>query len=165
MAPQRGVFTLVVVTSSSIPNRKEIMMRFYATRHQFTCGIDLHARTMYVWILNRDGQMVYHANLPATVETLIETLTPYRDASESGGRGDVVVAVECMFAWYWVADACAKHGIHFVLGHALYMKAIHGGKHKDDKIDAQKNARSRERNANSDPSLVPGHFDSVNRTL
>jgi len=43
-----------------------------------------------------------------------------------------------MFTWYWLADLCAKEGIAFVLGHALYMKAIHGGKAKNDKIDAQK---------------------------
>ena len=43
-----------------------------------------------------------------------------------------------MFTWYWLADLCSKEGIAFVLGHALYMKAIHGGKAKNDKIDAQK---------------------------
>jgi hypothetical protein len=32
----------------------------------------------------------------------------------------------------------AKHNIAFVLGHALYMKAIQGGKAKNDKIDAHK---------------------------
>jgi len=37
-----------------------------------------------------------------------------------------------------VADLCEKEGITFVLGHALYMKAIHGGKAKNDKIDAHK---------------------------
>src|SRR5262249_54335983 len=34
------------------------------------------------------------------------------------------------------ADLCAQEGIAFVLGHALYMKAIHGGKAKNDKSDA-----------------------------
>ena len=29
----------------------------------------------------------------------------------------------------------------FVLGHALYMRAIHGGKTKNDKIDSEKIAR------------------------
>jgi transposase len=43
-----------------------------------------------------------------------------------------------MFAWYWLADLCGAHGIPFILGHALYMKAIHGGKSKSDKIDSQK---------------------------
>ena len=46
-------------------------MRFYQKRHQYTCGIDLHARTMYLWMLDRDGQTVYHANLPATPANLM----------------------------------------------------------------------------------------------
>ena len=33
------------------------------------------------------------------------------------------------------------NGIDFVLGHTLYMKAIHGGKAKNDKIDSEKIAR------------------------
>ena len=40
--------------------------------------------------------------------------------------------------WQKVADLCADHQIPFVLGHALYMKAIHGGKTKNDKIDSYK---------------------------
>jgi transposase len=43
-----------------------------------------------------------------------------------------------MFTWYWLADVCAAEGITFVLGHALAMKAIHGGKAKNDKIDSHK---------------------------
>ena len=53
-------------------------------------------------------------------------------------REGLVAAVECMFTWYWLADLCAAEGIRFVLGHALYMKAIHGGKAKNDRIDAHK---------------------------
>lgn len=43
-----------------------------------------------------------------------------------------------MHCWYWVADLCEQQGIHFILGHALYMKAIHGGKAKNDRIDSFK---------------------------
>ena len=46
-----------------------------------------------------------------------------------------------MFSWYWLADLCREHRITFILGHALYMKAIHGGKAKNDKIDSNKIAR------------------------
>ncbi len=35
-----------------------------------------------------------------------------------------------------LADLWAQEGIPFVLGHALDMKAIHGGKAKNDTIDA-----------------------------
>ena len=53
-------------------------------------------------------------------------------------REDLVVAVEYIFTWYWLADLCAKEGIAFVLGHPLYMKAIHVGKAKNDKLDTHK---------------------------
>lgn len=43
-----------------------------------------------------------------------------------------------MFTWYWLADLCAAEDIPFVLGHALAMRAIHGGKAKNDRIDAHK---------------------------
>jgi len=105
-------------------------MRFYTQQHQFYCGIDLHARTMYLCILNRDGEILVHRNMPAGPEPFLKTIAPYRT--------DLVVCVECIFTWYWLADLCAREGIPFVLGHALSMKAIHGGKAKNDKIDAQK---------------------------
>jgi transposase len=85
---------------------------------------------MYICVLDAEGKILAHRNGPATAEHLLKTIAPY--------RSDVVVAVECMFTWYWVADLCAQEGIPFVLGHALYMKAIHGGKVKNDKIDAHK---------------------------
>ena len=43
-----------------------------------------------------------------------------------------------MFTWYGLADLCTREGIAFVLGHALSMKAIHGGKAKNDTMDSQK---------------------------
>jgi transposase len=85
---------------------------------------------MYVCILNQAGETLLHRNMTATPEALLKAIAPYRE--------QIVLAAECMFTWYWLADLCAEHGIPFVLGHALYMKAIHGGKAKNDKIDAQK---------------------------
>src|SRR5712691_1185608 len=105
-------------------------MRFYTTQHQFYCGIDLHARTMYVCILDQNSEVLVHRNMKTSPEAFLNVIAPYRQG--------IVVAVECMFTWYWLADLCAKEDIPFVLGHALYMKAIHGGKAKNDKIDAKK---------------------------
>lgn len=62
----------------------------------------------------------------------------YLDRALSRFDGDLVVAVECIFTWYWIADSCDERVIPFVLGHALYMKAIHGGKSKNDRIDSEK---------------------------
>jgi transposase len=105
-------------------------MRFYTQQHNHYCGIALHAQAMYVCILDQHGTKLVHKNLPTTPEAFLRIIAPYRD--------DVVVGVECIFTWYWLADLCQKEGIAFVLGHALSMKAIHGGKAKNDKIDAHK---------------------------
>ena len=108
-------------------------MRFDNRQHQFYCGIDLHARLLAVCVLDQAGNVGCQTQIPADKQLLLDTLAPFRP--------DVAVCVECLFAWYWVADLCAQHSIPFVLGHALYMKAIHGGKTKDDDIDADKISR------------------------
>jgi transposase len=105
-------------------------MRFDTNQHPFYCGIDLHARSMYVCIVSQDGDILLHRTMKAAPDPLLKAIAPYRDG--------LVVAVECLFTWYWLADLCAEQGIPFILGHALSMKAIHGGKAKTDKIDSQK---------------------------
>jgi transposase len=105
-------------------------MRFYTKQHPVYCGIDLHARSMYVCILSQEGEILLHRHMKAAPEPFLKAIAPYREG--------LVVAVECIFTWYWLADLCAEQGIPFVLGHALYMKAIHGGKATNDKIDSQK---------------------------
>lgn len=107
-------------------------MRFYTRTHKHYCGIDLHARSMYVCVLSQEGAVLLHRNLPCNPEIFLAAIAPYRE--------DLVVAVECIFSWYWVADLCAKEGIAFVLGHALYMRVIHGAKAKNDRIDSHKTA-------------------------
>jgi len=105
-------------------------MRFYTKTHQHYGGIDLHAKTLYLCILDREGQILLHKNVRSRPDDFLAAVAPFRD--------DLVVAVECIFTWYWLADLCRNEGIEFVLGHALYMKAIHGGKAKNDKVDALK---------------------------
>jgi transposase len=106
-------------------------MRFYTQQHQFYCGIDLHARQMYLCVLDAGGQTLVHRNMPASAEMLDRALVGF-------GGSDLVVGVECVFTWYWIADFCSERNIPFVLGHALYMKAIHGSKTKNDKVDSKK---------------------------
>lgn len=101
-------------------------MKFYTTFHQYYCGIDLHVRLLYVCILDERGIKVVHQKIKADPVQLLKLLKPY--------LGQVVVGVECMHCWYWVSDFCREINVEFILGHALYMKAIHGGKAKNDKI-------------------------------
>jgi transposase len=107
-------------------------MKFYTQHHKHYCGIDLHARAMYVGILDHQGTKLVHKNLPTTPEAFLRLSAPYRE--------DRVGGVEGRFTWYGLADLWQKEGSACVLGHALYLKAMHGGKAKNDKIDAHKSA-------------------------
>jgi len=73
--------------------------------------------------------MVLHKHMPAAPEPLLTTIAP--------DRAGLVVAVACLFPWYGLADLCAHEGMAFVLGHALSMQAMHGGKATNDQSDAQ----------------------------
>jgi transposase len=108
----------------------ETTVPHYNQPHAFYAGVDLHARTMYVHVLSAKGKTVFDQNLPSEPDAFLEAIAPYRK--------NLVVGCECMFAWYWLADLCMSQRIPFVLGHALAMKHIHGGKAKSDKIDAGK---------------------------
>ena len=131
-------------------------MRFYNQPHAFYCGVDLHARSMFTHILNHDGNTVFEADLPAGPDAFRNAIAPF--------RAGLVVGCECMFSWYWLADLCEDDEIPFTLGHALYMKAIHGGKAKNDRIDAAKidwAARCITCGASSRPSICGGSSRSI----
>lgn len=105
-------------------------MPFYTKQPKASCGIDLHARSMYVCILSQDGEILRHRHLTTSPELFLKAIAPYRE--------DVVVAVACLFPWDWLADLCAREDMPCVLGHALSMKALHGGTAKNATIAAQK---------------------------
>jgi transposase len=106
-------------------------MKYYTSTTQFNCGIDLHARQMYVCVMDREGKKLVHTNIKNNdFDYFLKLVAPYRH--------DLTVCAECMFGWYWLADACQDAKLTFVLAHALYLKAIHGGKNKNDRIDSEK---------------------------
>jgi transposase len=102
-----------------------------ATR--FYAGVDLHARSLFLSILDRDGQERFARNLPAAPAPFLKAVQPFRDG--------LVVGCECLHCWYWLADTCRDHGIAFARGHAGALKAVHGSKTKCDRHDAQASAR------------------------
>src|SRR5262245_45388532 len=109
------------------------MMRFDDQQHGFYAGVDLHARTLHVCVLDAKGQVALDVNIPAGPDAFLRAIAPYRH--------DLVVGCECTFCWYWLADLCHNEKVPFVVGHALYRKLLHGAKAKNDRIDANKLAR------------------------
>lgn len=100
---------------------------------QFYAGVDLHARTLFLLILDHHAQIRYARNLPAAPQPFRKAIQPFRQR--------LVVACECMHTWYWLADACRDDNIPFVLGHAWGIKAVHASKTKCDRKDAEAIAR------------------------
>ena len=72
-------------------NTEETSRRFYTTQHPFSCGLDVHARTMSVCLLDQSGEIVLHRNMKTAPETFVKASAPYRDGT--------VVAVQWLFPW------------------------------------------------------------------
>jgi hypothetical protein len=63
---------------------------------------------MYVCILSHNGDILLHRHMKAALEAFLKAIAPYRDG--------LVVAVACIFTWYWLADLCAEQGVPSSLG-------------------------------------------------
>ena len=74
-------------------SQEETNMRFYTGQHKYYCGIDLHARTMYVCIINQKGKVLIHKSIKTTPQAFLQIIEPY--------QRDVCVSVECIFCWYY----------------------------------------------------------------
>ena len=76
-------------------------MRFYNQLHKFYCGIDLHARKMYVCILDQKGKTKVHENINIDPELLFDLIFPLIE--------NVVICVECTYNPYVNPDFSAFH--------------------------------------------------------
>lgn len=63
-------------------------MRDYTEQHKGYCGVDLHARTMYLCIVNQADEILYHKEIPTHADLFLDKLAPSRE--------EVVVCVECV---------------------------------------------------------------------
>lgn len=105
-------------------------MNFIKLNTQYYCGIDMHAKSMYICVMNKEGDILLHRNLRTEFGEFKRKVKKFLP--------DLSVGAESTYNYYWLADACRHDGIPFYLGHAYYMKTIHGGKKKNDKLDSRK---------------------------
>ncbi len=49
-------------------------MKFYNKQHKYYCGIDLHARKMYVCIIDQQGKMKIHKNIKTVPVAFIDLI-------------------------------------------------------------------------------------------
>ena len=97
---------------------------------EYVCGVDLHSRAMYICVMDQKGNIKLHRNISNDFQLFKSLIEDY--------NGNISVGCESMHSYYSMADGCIENKIPFYLGHAYYMKTIHGGKKKNDKIDSKK---------------------------
>jgi transposase len=108
-------------------------MRYLTATAASYAGVDLHASSLHLCVLDSAGSVRLSRKLKAQPQPFLEALAPFRP--------DVLIGCECVHTWYWLADTCRDHNLHFELGHAWAMKAIHKSKTKSDAHDAEIIAR------------------------
>jgi len=82
-------------------------MKFYTKSHTHFCGIDLHARCLYVCILDASGEPCLHKKISGSPQASMKVIPP--------DLTDLVIGVECMFSFNQHAlllrrSVAASHG-------------------------------------------------------
>ena len=72
-------------------------MNFYQRQHAFYCGVDLHARTLYLCILNQQGDKVLHREVDAAPDG-------WHVPERSEGRGCFATPITS----FWACHRCHR---------------------------------------------------------
>lgn len=96
---------------------------------KYVCGIDLHAKTMAICIMDKNGKILVKKSIKCAIGLLMAEMKPFLKS--------ITVGVESTYNWYWLLDGLKKNNVHCHLGHALYIKRMCGNKHKNDPVDAR----------------------------
>jgi transposase len=95
---------------------------------KYVCGIDLHAREMSICVMDVTGNVLLKKDMSCSINVFLRHIEPYKRS--------LTVGVESTYNWYWLLDKLKESKITCALGHALYIKRMKGGKHKNDPVDA-----------------------------
>lgn len=98
------------------------------------CGIDLHARNLYLVILNGLLKVIFQRRFSNDLDLIVAALEPYREAIAG-------IAVESTFNWYWLVDGLMDQGYRLHLANTNKCQQYEGLKYAGDRHDARWLAR------------------------
>lgn len=99
----------------------------------FYCGIDLHAKSSQICVIDEEGRKVDEANFKNDLSLILGFLEPF-------GKNTHIV-IESTINWYWIVDGLKEAGYKVKLAHTLGLYMITGAKIKTDRRDAFKLAK------------------------
>ena len=91
-------------------------MKFYNQQQKYYCGIDLHAKKMFVCILDQKGKVKVHQNINTDPELFFELIFFYLD--------DVVVGVECVFCPALQAGSTTGRGLPTFVSNTIFRLSL-----------------------------------------
>src|SRR5262245_57457507 len=59
--------------------RRHSMIRYYSGQHRFYAGVDLHARSMFLHVLDDQGKTAFARDLPPRPDAFLDPFRPFRD--------------------------------------------------------------------------------------
>ena len=92
-------------------------------------GIDLHANSNYLGVVDEDGKRLFGKKLPNDPGMILGALNPVK--KELAGA-----VVESTFNWYWLVDLLMDEGYPVHLANPSAIQKYSGLKHSDDVHDA-----------------------------
>ncbi len=96
---------------------------------EFYCGIDLHAKSSQVCVIDGEGEVHVNQKVPNRLRGLLSILEPFEPKPQ--------VVVESTFNWYWLIDGLQDAGFEVTLAHTLGLYMITKAKVKTDRRDAR----------------------------
>lgn len=93
------------------------------------CGIDLHATSSYVAIVDEQRKRIFNRNIRNDPKLILSFLAPYKQEL-------IGIVVESTFNWYWLVDTLMDEGYGVHLANVNAIQQYKGIKHVDDRHDA-----------------------------
>jgi transposase len=94
-------------------------------------GLDLHSRSTYIGVLDKEFKRVFKKRVPNNLDLILQTLEPFAEQLKG-------LVVESTYNWYWLVDGLMEAGydgcVH--LANPSAIKQYEGLKHSDDQHDA-----------------------------
>ena len=101
---------------------------------KLACGIDMHARTSQICVIDQQHTKLVECKLPSTPLEVISVLEPFKEAELS-------IVIESTFYWYRMVDGLMDALFDVHLAHTLGLSYITQAKVKTDRRDAFKLAQ------------------------
>jgi hypothetical protein len=102
-------------------------MKYYTTTTEFNCGIDLHARQMYMCLMDRQGRKLVHTNIQGNdFGYFLQKVEPYHNPFHRLPNDESQPASGTRARLHWRV-------LHSISQHSVFALYVDTGRQKSEK--------------------------------